>query len=170
MLRVIGAGLLLTASSTLGFSAASELRAHVRELEQFIASFELMERELNGRLTPLPELLRLVCGSTKDDVKSFYLLCSSSWERKRDRPFSALWRASLAAAQLRLRDEELLIIESLGEVLGRYDGESQCRAVRETVEKLKESLADAKERQARLGRVYGALGMTAGAFLIIILI
>lgn len=170
MVRIIGAGLLLTASTALGFSAAAELRAHVRELEQFIGSFELMERELKGRLTPLPELLRLAANTMKTSVKEFYLLCSALCAKKQDRSFSFIWKNALRAVQLRLTEPELQVVESLGEVLGRYDAGSQIAALQEASERLKGELAAAKERQIHMGKVYGALGMTAGMFLVIILI
>ena len=62
------------------------------------------------------------------------------------------------------------MLEQLGSVLGRYDGESQCRAIEEEVSRLGRQIVQAREDRRRLGRVYGVLGMTAGLFLAVLLI
>ncbi len=54
--------------------------------------------------------------------------------------------------------------------MGRYDGESQCRAIEEEVSRLGRQIVQAREDRRRLGRVYGVLGMTAGLFLAVLLI
>ncbi len=61
-------------------------------------------------------------------------------------------------------------MEQLGSVLGRYDGESQRKAIEEGVSRLDRQIVQAGEDRRRLGRVYGALGMTAGLFLAVLLI
>ena len=55
-------------------------------------------------------------------------------------------------------------------MLGQYDGESQRQALEHTREQLEEQLAQACEQRRRLGRVYGALGVTAGAVLMILFV
>ena len=57
-----------------------------------------------------------------------------------------------------------------GGVLGRYDGEGQREALALTRVQLSQCLERAAEDRSRLGRVYGALGLTAGAFLVILLL
>ena len=55
-------------------------------------------------------------------------------------------------------------------MLGRYEAARQGRALRETAQRLEEKLARARERTGRMGKVYGTLGVTAGAFLVIVLL
>lgn len=170
MLRMIGAGLLLAAAAAMGFGAAGELKTHVRELEQLILSLESMERELTNRLTPLPELLRRTAEGSGGRVGEFYALCAQALARQEERPFAQLWRQAMEAAGLRLEEDELGTLAELGNVLGRYDAASQSRALEEARARMGQALVRAKEQQSRLGKVYGTLGVTAGAFLVIVLL
>ena len=170
MLRLVGAAMLLTASATLGFSAAGALNARVHELESLILSLKTMEWELSDRLTPLPELLRRVTTCTNGTVKELYLLCISGLERRREVPFLRIWREAIQCVPFHLEEQELAQLESLGAVLGRYDAASQCAALRESRVKLNELLKSAREQKEKLGRVYSTMGLASGALLVIVLL
>ena len=170
MLRLTGAVLLLAASAAMGFGAAGALRRHEQVLERLIRTLEGMGRELTGRLPPLPDLLERASEESEGAVRTFFRLCGESLRRRKERPFGMLWRQALEAAQLPLEEDELALLADLGDVLGRYDGASQGRALRETAQRLEEKLARAREKNGRMGKVYGTLGVTAGAFLAIVLL
>lgn len=81
-----------------------------------------------------------------------------------------LWQEGLTQCALRLNREDGELLEQLGPVLGRYDGDSQRQAVEGVLVGLHSQQAQAEEDRRRLGRVYGVLGITAGLFLTIMLI
>ena len=61
-------------------------------------------------------------------------------------------------------------LEELGEVLGRYDGDGQREALAHTRAELSRALEQAREAREKQGRMYQVLGITAGAFLVILLL
>ena len=61
-------------------------------------------------------------------------------------------------------------METLGGILGRYDSEGQTQALALAREQLEQCLEAAVSERARMGKVYGALGLAAGAFLVIVLL
>ena len=69
-----------------------------------------------------------------------------------------------------LEGQTLDALEQLGQVLGRYDGDSQRQALAGAVERLEQQRLQAQAQRQRLGRVYGTLGIAAGALLIILLV
>ena len=81
-----------------------------------------------------------------------------------------MWRDSLSAVPLRLTEEDQALLDRLGLVLGRYDGDSQRVALEDAAASLRSLQGEASDDRRRLGRVYGVLGMTAGLFLAILLI
>jgi len=81
-----------------------------------------------------------------------------------------IWQQGLEAAQLRLEAVDLTVVEQVGSVLGRYDGDSQRQALEQALMRMEELQKQAVEQRARLGKVYGTLGLTAGAFLMILLV
>ena len=107
---------------------------------------------------------------TEGKVKELYILCSNGMRNQKRRQFSQLWSQALDAVCLCLAEEETTVLSELGTVLGRYDCASQCEALRNTRERLNQSLSQAKENRARMGKVYSTLGVTAGAFLVIVLL
>ena len=61
----IGAILIIASCSIYGFSAAAGKRREEQLLWQLLELLQFMERDLQYRLTPLPELCRMAAGKTK---------------------------------------------------------------------------------------------------------
>lgn len=170
MIRLVGAVLLAGGSVILGACAVKHLNSRVNDLDQLLIGLETMERELDYRLAPLPELLRQGGAQSSGKTAQFFNLCAQGAEHLNGRTFQDIWCQVLEAAQLRLERRDVEILEQLGGVLGRYDGESQNQALRATIQRLEEQRSAAAAQSQRLGRVYSVLSLTAGGFLMILLI
>ena len=68
------------------------------------------------------------------------------------------------------RGEERELLAPLGELLGRYDGPAQRDGVAAVRARLEELADRAQADCRRQGRVYRALGLSGGAFLVILLL
>ena len=86
------------------------------------------------------------------------------------RTFRQVWLQAEEASGLVLEPVDRLLLEQLGAVLGRYDAVSQRQALTAAVGRLEEQRLQAQRERQRLGRVYGTLGVAAGALLVILLI
>ena len=170
MLRLMGAALLTAGSAALGFGAVRRLDGRVRDLRGLLAGVETLQRELGWRLADLSEGLELAAGEVGGRPARFFRLCAQGAEHLDGRSFQQVWQAGLDECQLRLDREDREPVEQLGAVLGRYDGDSQRQALKGAAARLERRQAQAAEDRKRLGRVYGVLGMTAGLFLVILLI
>ena len=170
MIRMVGAVLLTTGSTLLGLCAVRHMDRRVEDLRQLIMGLETITRELDYRLAPLPELLERAAEETGGRVARFFRLSAQGASHLNGRSFHTVWRQAAEAAQMRLEQSDMALLEQLGGVLGRYDGESQHRALAAAVSRLEEQHTQAAEQCRRQGRVYSVLGLTAGAFLMILLI
>lgn len=168
-MRLLGCTFLLCACGGLGLGAARGLKLRVVQLRTLLGALEEMERELRCRLTPLPELLAGLGERTPGAAGRFFTLCAGGLDEL-EGPFSRVWDRALEDGGLCLEEEDRQLLTELGGALGRYDAASQCEAIAQARSRLGENLAAAAERRDRLGRVYGVLGLTAGAFLTIILL
>lgn len=168
-MKAAGCILLLCACGGLGLGAAGKLRARWTQLRTLVAALEEMERELQYRLTPLPELLAGLAARTAGPVGIFFSLCVREMDKLEEQSFSRLWGGALEGSGLDLEEEDRRLLLELGASLGRYDSRSQCQAIAQVRGRLEENLAAALERKERLGRVYGVLGLAAGALLVILL-
>ena len=170
MLKVLGAMLLICGAAAMGFSAAGVLRRRVEGLRGLLAALERMEREISFRLTPVPDLIRLLARDAPPPVNGFFRACLARLPRLGERRFSELWREALAECPMDLAPEDRTLWGEVGDVLGRYDAGGQLASLEEIAARLRRQLERAEADHARLGRVYGALGLTAGSMLAILLI
>lgn len=170
MLRLLGAVLLMGGAAALGFSAAAHLRIRVVCLRSLLTSLEQMERELRFCLSPLPVLFGNLAALSGAPANRFYQLCAHEMKRLGEKPLSELWRNALDKADLPLEEDELRMMSELGAVLGRYDAAGQQEALDLARGRLTAFLNRAEDDRNRLSKVYGALGLSAGAFLLLILL
>ncbi len=171
MTRLVGAALVMAGCGLGGASAVGRLTLRVRTLGQLRGAAELMSRELDLRLTPLPELLRLAAESIGDGpVKELFDTAAEGAQRPQAEAFGALWRRAVSGRGLGLSRADREELGALADVLGRYDARSQSIALMETAERLELLRRQAEEQYRRLGRVYAALSLAAGALLVILLI
>ena len=168
MLRLLGAVLLTGGAGMMGFGAAARLNRRVRTRRLLTEALERMERELSFRLTSLPELFTLLAGHIAPPVGKFFACCRDSMSHLGEERLEDLWRNALAASDLDLGEEEHQILETLGGILGRYDGEGQTQALALARTQLERCLEAATVERDRMGKVYGALGLAAGIFLVIV--
>ena len=100
----------------------------------------------------------------------FFARCARRARAPDGQAFQEVWRSELDAALLRLKPEDRALLDRLGPVLGRYDGDSQRLALEEGAAGLRALQGEAADERNRLGRVYGVLGVTAGLFAAIVLL
>ena len=170
MIRFLGAAMLILGCGGLGLSAVNRLDGRVRDLRELSAGLEILQRELGFRLAPLPEALEAAAGETKERAARFFVFCAQGSRQLAGIPFRTLWRKGLEQCPLLLSREDRALLEQLGPVLGRYDGDSQRQAVENVLAGLNRQQVQAEDDRRRLGRVYGVLGVTAGLFLVLMLI
>ncbi|MEG0321950.1 MAG: stage III sporulation protein AB, partial [Oscillospiraceae bacterium] len=82
----------------------------------------------------------------------------------------SVWRTAAAEELPMLKSEDVAVLAALGAVLGRYDGEGQQKSLALTLERLGHCMENAKGERDRLGKVYGVLTLSVGAFLVILLL
>ena len=170
MIRLLGAALLMAGCGGLGLSAVSRLDSRVRDLRELSAGLEIFLRELGWRLSPLPDALTAAAGGTHGQASQFFVFCAQGAKQLAGTPFRTLWSRGLEQCALRLSGEDRALLEQLGPVLGRYDGDSQRQAVENVLAGLSRQRDQAEDDRRRLGRVYGVLGVTVGLFLTLMLV
>lgn len=170
MTRLLGAALVVAGCVSLGLCAVAWLDGRVRDLGELAAGLDALQRELGWRLSPLPGALETAAAGVHGRAARFFSFCAQGAGTLDGAPFRALWQEGLERCPLVLDREDRALVEQLGPVLGRYDGDSQRQAVEGVVAGLARRREQAEEERRRLGRVYGVLGVTAGLFLTILLI
>ncbi len=169
MIRLIGAVLVAAGAAWLGFQAAEELRRRSRAVSQMARGLALLERELELSAPPLPKLLERAAQRSAGPARILFEGCREGMERLDQEEFASLW-SRLTAQRGELGAEGQALLVPLGDVLGRYGGQAQIQALAAVRRQLEELAARGEEERRRRGRVYQALGLSGGAFFVILLL
>lgn len=170
MLKLIGAVLLLSGSVGLGVSSVRNLERRVKTLRSMSTALELMKCELDFRAPPMRELFGAAAKGTSEPASSFFYTCAEKTKQMEGRPLAELWRQCMEERLTALTDAEAECLMSVGTVLGRYDVQSQQCVLTQTREQVNGYLNEAVQDRQRKGRMYGALSMAAGIFLVIVML
>lgn len=169
MTRLVGAVLVAAGGAALGFQAAAGLGRRVRALEETAQGLALLERELELNAPPLSRLLERGAERSRGPAEALFRECLRGLDNLDREDFSTLWRR-LVSDCCALGSEGQAVLAPLGDTLGRYDGERQREALAAARRRLEELAARLEEDSRRRGRVYQALGLSGGAFLVILLL
>lgn len=168
MVKALGALLVVCCCALLGLVTAGRSAQRLRSLRSLLAALDQMKAELEGLLTPLPELLLRL--QTEQPASEFISRVSWLAEKKR-LPFRSAWeQAAEETEALCLRPEETKALAALGAVLGRYDAETQCAALERCRQRLSLFRELEEKDRARKNRLSAALGAGAGVTIAILLL
>ena len=168
MIKLLGCTMVAAAAACLGFQAAARLRGQLRALDEVTAGLGLLEQELELYAPELEVLMGSLRDRTRGTAKGLFAgfareLAEGSGS------ISGRWEACVSGLE-ELSSEGKYCLCSLGEVLGRYDSREQrdcVAAVRRRLEYLRESEG---ERCRSRCRTCQTVGLSGGAFLIILLL
>lgn len=168
MMRVMGAALLALGGGYMGFRASEELSHRAAVLDDLTASLALLEQNLSLGGYGLCECFRTLANRGGGEVRNFFSSCAEGMGALEKTPFPALW--SGLCGELPIGAEGQHILCRLGEVLGRCEAERQVRALRSAGEALSRLSGELREQYRCQGKVFQAVGVSAGAFLAILLL
>lgn len=167
--RWIGAILVISSCAGFGFSAAAAYRREIHILRQIIGMADLMESELNYRLTPLPELCRRTGKLSGGVIRKVLYRLAEELDRQICPDAASCMRCALSETGNLPRSAQR-ILSGLGGYLGQYDLSGQLKGldtVRTSCSRALQKLE--QNRESRL-RSYQTLGLCAGAALVILFI
>lgn len=141
--RLFGAGILVLASLCLGRASVRELRCKPERLRRMIDALERLRAEI-AAFAPLREALQHASESPDESVRSFFYTISSRMETENQR-FQMLWVSELKKLRF-LNQAEVQTLMPLGAQLGRYDADSQLRALDRCIQALEQAYTEAKEK------------------------
>lgn len=169
MLRLLGGALVLGGTAWLGLRAAWGLKERERALREMAHLLRLLAQELELGARPLGDILDGLAQRCDGEGEKLVHACRESLDKLEEESFPAAWRRNVCSCRM-LGEEGRCALYPLGDTLGQCDCPEQCRGLNLAGERL-EKLADcAGEDCRRQGRVYQALGLSAGAFLLILLL
>ncbi len=169
MIHLLGACLCAAGAVWLGLRGAARLRERAWNLRTLEAALALLEQELELDAPPLPRLLDLAAVHCRGAALQLVLGCREALNHLEERDFPTAW-TKLVEDLPEVSREGKRCLDPLGAVLGRCDWEEQRRRIGAVRVRLGELARQAEEDGRRQGRLYRILGVSGGAFLVILLL
>ena len=168
-IKWIGAILIIVSCSGCGFSIAAGKRREEKILCQLMDLLQVIEADLQYRITPLPDLCRMAAGETGGILRTVFmnLYRELSWQKLPDAG-SCMYAAIQRTGEMPTRVRRLLV--QLGNTLGRFDLPGQLQGIRMVRKRCEESLAHIRKNRDERLRSYQTLGVCAGTALAVILL
>lgn len=169
MTALLGKTLPFAGCTAFGLLRGSRLRQRTACLGEFRRTLAGLARELAFSLRPVSDLMASAEAGTQGPTAAFFRTCRRRFAEGGQESWAESWTEALEQVALPLEEADLRLLQEAGDVLGRYDGESQRQALEGLLRGLEGQAAGAAETARRLCRVYLALGLAAGLFCLILL-
>ena len=170
MIKLIGAIIIIVATTWTGFEASRNFSARPKQLRALRSALQSLEAEIMYSHTPLHEAARRLAAQLAKPLSTFF----EAFARKltdTETTVNQAWETSLREVwkSTAFKQGEFEIMKQFGETLGRHDRFSQQKHMMLTLSHLEREEADAIDRQAKYEKMVKSLGFLSGLLLIILL-
>lgn len=164
----LGAIFILVGFGGMGLAIISGLNRQVALFRSMVQALDYMEREISFHLTPLPQLYRGLSGYLSQPLSATFGRMAEGLEGLHSQSVGELWEKTLSS--LDFGAEGMTYLLPLGQVLGSYDGEHQCKAIAQARVQLAQILARREVESAKGKKLYGTLSLALGGLVVILLL
>ena len=170
MIKLIGAIIIIVATTWTGFEASRNFSERPKQLRALRSALQSLEAEIMYSHTPLHEAARRLAAQLSKPLSTFF----DSFAKKltdTETTVKEAWENSLKEVwkSTALKQGEFEIMKQFGETLGRHDRFSQQKHIMLTLSHLEREEVDAIDRQAKYEKMVKSLGFLSGLLLIILL-
>ncbi len=169
-MRIAGFALLQLAALLFSLRHIGSKKRGAACLASFCAMLEQLGGLLGREAAPMPELIGELIPRSDGAAEVFLRALAASMDRLGEYSFCALWKNALGAAPALSDREAAQALEELGTVLGRYELETQLRAVESCRAVLCRRLDAQRQSLPQTKRLTLGLSLAAAALVGIILI
>ncbi len=170
MLKLVGACLLLIASTSIGFHIARGYRERPRQLRYLMHAIRLLQTEIEYSVTPLPEAFEKVAKHARQPCDTLFRVAA---ERLNGGEVSAADALSAGVEAVKpkssLRETDFIIFMDFAKVLGTADRIHLSKQFQATLTHLDELEKESREAQKRNEKLWQYLGVLTGLLFIILL-
>lgn len=172
MQRVIGAFLILTATSGAGYIYCRDQKMYLERMLYLRYIFSLIRGEIGYTHAPLPEVFREVAGRIKKPYRTWLMEASRALEMRDESGFARVWSrcVDLHLKPLGLKAEHSILIKEPGTFLGSLESNTLDHTLQMYLNRLDLETEKIREGLAAKTRIGRCLGVMSGIFLIVILI
>lgn len=168
-MRIFGSFMVIFGFAYGGWLQGTLLKEKVRITGEFIHALDYMKREITQKHRKLSDILRYLGEKDQGFVCDYVNTLWETMSPHEEESFETGWRRSMRAIP-QLSSDLLEVLSPLGGILGQYDGKSQGESLESVIEELRQLKEQQEGKCRQMVQVYGALGLTSGLFVVILLL
>jgi stage III sporulation protein AB len=169
-MKIIGAIIIVMATTMAGFSFASRLSNRPKQLRHLKYALQTLEAEIMFGHVPLKEASNRLAAQVPKPVSMIFQLFSEALQEQSTNVKKA-WEKTLLTVwpDTALGKQEFEIMMQFGATLGQHDRHQQQKQIRLTLSHLEREEADARDTQAKHEKMVKSLGVLSGLLIIVLL-
>lgn len=170
MIKLLGAVIIILATTWAGFEAARKISARPRQLRQLKVALQSLEAEIMYTHTPLKEAALKLQKQLPKPLNQLFLTFATRLDAG-ETTVKEAWDESLKEvwSLLALKQGEYEILSQFGEMLGKSDKYHQQKQILLTLAHLEREESEAIDLQGKYEKMMKSLGFLSGLLLIILL-
>jgi len=170
-MKWIGALLLLSVTTWIGFDWSNKLNKRPIQIRQLKNALQILEAEMLYSQAPLRDAFIVISEQIPDPIKSFFKNISEKMNTNHI-DLLQIWdeEVSELITISSLSKNESEILKQFGRTLGQHDYHQQQKHIQLTASYLDREHEDAKDFQLRYGKMAKNLGFLCGLFIVLLLI
>ncbi|WP_018132453.1 stage III sporulation protein SpoIIIAB [Effusibacillus pohliae] len=171
MVKLIGAALVVTATTGVGLWKANSYSERAKQLNQLITALQMLETEIAYGATPLPEALARIGQRIPGKIGLLLQDTGHLLARGDGRSAGQIFQEQVLCfgGKLHLRPQDRDILLTFGHTLGHSDRSDQLKHIRLTCARLSAEETIARDERERLGKMWRYLGALLGLAAVIIM-
>lgn len=170
MIKIIGAAIIMLATTWAGFEASRKISARPRQLRQLKVALQSLEAEIMYTHTPLKEAAQKLQKQLPKPLNQLFAAFAIQLDLG-ETTVKEAWDESLKQVWgfLALKQGEYEILSQFGEMLGKSDKYHQQKQILLTLAHLEREESEAIDLQGKYEKMMKSLGFLSGLLLIILL-
>ncbi len=172
MLKLLGAGLILSVCTLYGLQMKQRLFQHVQQLIGCKEVLLMLCGEISYARAPLREAFLHIAAQGKEPFGSFLEDVAARMEQEQQKPLSEIWSSALLGHQdeICFTREEQKLLQSIGENFGYLDVQMQLGHLNLCIQQLEAAIIRSQEELSAKQKLHQSLSVLGGLFLILILL
>ena len=168
-IKLIGALVVIFACGKIGFDFASILSKRVAEIRGAITVLTALESEITFQNVPLGDALMHAGDATSAAIGLTFKKAGRALKMKKGSTAAEVWSETVDAQCINaLNKGDIMILKSLGALLGKSDIDNQIGNIALAKEKLRTAERDALDAEKKYGKLYKSTGLLVGALIAIL--
>ena len=153
-------------TSSIGILKSQKYAYRVEELREIKTALNIFKTKLKYTYQPIPELFKEISVAINSNIGTVFKIAANYMK---DKTAETAWGKAIDDVTFNINQEDICILKSLGNLLGKTDLSGQISQIELTEKFIEEQIRKAEQERQKNEKLFRTLGMTAGLAIVIIL-